>query len=113
MTKEEVRAIVREEIVKTMAVMVRSARYESRTQDREIESRAAEAVEAVADGVARRMTCEHEFKDYQPDTCWSCDEPSPEPVDPFCTHAYDMSKGEPTDCIQCGAPYPKKDRTSD
>lgn len=113
MTKEEVRAIVREEIVKAMAVMVRSARYEGITTESEIAERAAAVCEAVADGVACRMTCEHEFKDYQPDMCWSCDEPAPEPVDPFCTHAYDMSEGEPTDCIQCGAPYSKKDRTSD
>ena len=85
MNKEEVRAIVREEIVKALAVMVRSAQYESQAQEREIESRAAATVEDVAAGVARRLTCEHEFMDYQPDACWHCDDPAPEPgtVDPF------------------------------
>jgi hypothetical protein len=81
--EDQIRRIVREELAAALRVIGRSADYESRTQDREIEGRAAEAFKSVAEGAVQRLTCEHEFKDYQPDRCWRCDEPAPAPVNPF------------------------------
>jgi hypothetical protein len=84
MTKEEIRTIVREEIVKAFQVLGRAAHgLDVPYETAELDSRALGNVREAAENVVRRMTCEHEFKDYQPDTCWSCDEPAPEPVDPF------------------------------
>jgi hypothetical protein len=81
--EDQIRRIVREEIVAALRVLSRSAHDLDDYDTPEITGRALDAVGNVADNVIRRLTCEHEFKDYQPNSCWSCGEPAPAPVNPF------------------------------
>lgn len=78
-----VRRIVQEEIVKAFGALGRAADYEGRMTESEIGERAAVTIGAVAENVALRLTCSHSYPSYSPDTCWTCDEPRPEPEDPF------------------------------
>jgi hypothetical protein len=78
-----IRRIVREEIVAALGVLARAADGLDDYDTAELDSRALGNIEKAAENTVRRLTCEHEFKDYQPDRCWRCDEPAPEPVNPF------------------------------
>lgn len=82
-TVQSIRAAVRDEITEVLKVLGRAAGYEGRMTESEIGERAATVLEAAVEGAVRRLTCEHEFRSYQTDRCWSCDEPQPEPVNPF------------------------------
>jgi hypothetical protein len=108
---DEVRAVVREEIARAFQAFRREA---ERYDGGEIRDMAADALATVLDGTVTRLTCPHEkYQDWgfgpQPQ-CARCGEPEPQPVNPFepHEHTHDISdKGEPTDCIICGAPYSK------
>jgi hypothetical protein len=78
-----IRRIVREEIVAALQVLARATDGLDDYDTAELDSRALGNIEKAAENTIRRLTCEHEFKDYQPDRCWRCDEPAPEPVNPF------------------------------
>jgi len=112
------RAIVREEIVNALGALAREAEYQDMPYETgELESSALSAIGKVAAGAVARLTCEHEvYRSYysgRPARCGACGEPEPEPVNPFAEpheHVHDDSEGEPTNCIECGAPY-RKGRT--
>lgn len=77
-----VRAIVREEIVAALQVLGRAAASEYLSTESEIAERALRASEDVFTNAAHRLTCEHNYR-FGQGRCWDCDEPEPEPVNPF------------------------------
>lgn len=104
-----VRTIVREEILSVLGVLGRAAAHEYRMTGSEIAERAACTIEAVAEATAKRLVCSHP-EHYAWGTerhCTRCGEPEELPADPFQDHehVHDISEGEPTACIECGAPY--------
>jgi hypothetical protein len=80
-----VRSWVREEIVAAFKVMGRAADYENGYETPELDSRALDNIERVAEGAVRRLTCEHPSYSNWGDshTCTRCGEPEPGPVNPF------------------------------
>lgn len=115
MTPEDerfVRAVIREEIVHAFQALGREAdRLDMPYETAELDSRALENIKAAAEGTVKRLTCTHEkrFAWGGDSRCASCGEPEELPADPFAgpghEHVHDISEGEPTDCIECGAPY--------
>jgi len=85
MTKEEIRTIVREEIVKAFQVLGRAADSENGYDTGELESSALYALSKVAENAVRRLTCTHErtWAPYGDTRCSSCDEPEILPENPF------------------------------
>jgi hypothetical protein len=87
--EKQVRAIVREEIVKAFQVLGREADgLDTPYETAELDSRALENIKAAAEGTVRRLTCPHE--EYYTwglytvvSRCGRCGEPEPEPVNPF------------------------------
>lgn len=110
-----IRAIVREEIVAALGALAREAADQDTPYDTaELDSRALGNIEKVAEGAVRRLTCPHEeyYTWHDVPKCARCSEPEPEPVNPFepeHEHTYDDNEGTPTDCIECGAPYPTQE----
>ncbi len=85
-TEDWVRAVVREEIVKAFGALAREAQgldvpYDTDRED----SNVYRLITRAAEGAAQRLTCEHE--EYFPwaggPRCSDCDEPQPQPADPF------------------------------
>lgn len=84
--KEQVRKIVREELVRAFGMLAREAdSLDVAYETPELDSRALENVRASASGVVDRLECAHEeYQTYgDPRKCRSCGEPEPEPVNPF------------------------------
>jgi hypothetical protein len=112
MDQEQVRTIVREEIVAALRAFAREAEH---YDGGEIRDMAVDALSTVLDGTVTRLTCKHEKYStwYNTPQCARCGEPEPEPVNPFegpdHEHTHDVSEGAPTDCIECGAPYRTKE----
>lgn len=107
--EDRIRRIVREEIIAALQVLSRSAHgLDMPYETAELDSRALENITAAAENAVQRLTCEHEFRDYQPEKCWNCREPAPEPVNPFevkpldpgCEHAF-VTEGTTTTCQIC------------
>jgi hypothetical protein len=82
---DDVRRIVREEIVKALGMLSREASHLDGYDTDTIEMYALGAISKAADGAVTRMTCPHESywgPGPQP-SCARCGEPAPDPVNPF------------------------------
>jgi hypothetical protein len=112
--EDQIRRIVREEITRALHALDLAASDLDGYDTPELDSRAYSAGREVAQRAVTRLqqcwTEGHTFKsiwDKPLDACRRCGAPVPEPVNPFEAHehTFDISEGQPTDCIECGAPY--------
>lgn len=81
--EDQIRHIVREEIVAALGALAREADHQDGYDTAELDSRALENIKAAAEGTVRRLTCEHEFTSVWGPRCARCGEPEPVPVNPF------------------------------
>ena len=87
MTEDDVRRIVREEIVNALRALAREADEQDSYETQELDSRALGNIVKAAEGAVVRVLCVHEeYRDGwpgRPARCSRCVEPQPEPVNPF------------------------------
>lgn len=102
-----VRRVVREEIRDLLDMAVREAEHQNVPYETpEITQRSLEVVGEIAKGLIKRLTCEHEFRDYFGPRCWNCGEPRPEnpfetkALDPACGHAFTRNDDDGTRTCQ-------------
>ena len=87
LNEEDVRRIIREEIIRAFGALEREAGSLDSYETAELDSRALAQVARAAEGAVVRLTCPHEeYRDWgygpQPQ-CARCGEPEPQPVNPF------------------------------
>lgn len=80
MTKEEIRALVREEIAEAFQAFRRETEH---YDGGEIKDMAADMLSSVLDGTVQRLTCKHEYTRVWGPRCVKCSEPERVPDNPF------------------------------
>lgn len=121
--RDEIRAIVREEIVNALGALGREADSLDSYDTGELESAALNAIGKAADGTVQRLTCPHERYTHwgTGSLCTRCGEPEPAPENPFkdkepdpdCNHAWLVLEDGSRVCQLCEGVRRTTEETTD